>query len=342
VLTQHPSILIFDEPTTSLGEQERQQLLEIIVSLKEYGIGIIYISHNLDEIMKIADRVTVFRDGIQIDTKDIADCSHQSIISMMIGHKQYTTYSRSNKPNRDSVMLEARGVNNHKLKNVNFSLYSGEILGIAGVVGAGKSELAQALFGIDKSYNGQYFYKGMEFKPRTDFALKNGIALVPEERQAQGLIPDFSVENNISLSYLNQFRKGIGIDTNREREIAETYITNLSIKTTGPEQAIKYLSGGNQQKAILSRWLHGDFEIGLFDEPTKGIDVKAKEDIYHLIGALADQGKGVIFFSSYLPELLNVCDRIIVLTNGTFNGEFDPKEKGVEERIVHTMLTGRM
>jgi len=342
VLVQKPSILIFDEPTTSLGEEEREQLLNIIVSLKQIGMGIIYISHNLDEIMKIADRVTVFRDGNLIDTKDISECTPQSIITMMIGHKKYITYHRKEVSKQEQVLLEASNLVNHKLQNINIKLHRGEILGVAGVVGAGKSELAQALFGIDKTTKGRFYLKGQEFKPGTTFSINNRIALVPEERQEQGLIPNFSVEKNISLSYLKQFKKGMQIDTKQERKVADAYIQDLSIKTTGPEQLIKYLSGGNQQKTILSRWLHGGFEIGLFDEPTKGIDVKAKEDIYLLIGALADQGKGIILFSSYLPELLNVCDRIIVLTNGFFNGEFDPKEDGAEEKIVHAMLTGKV
>ena len=206
----------------------------------------------------------------------------------------------------------------------------------------GKSELAQALFGIDKVETGTFSLNGGSFKPCTDFSLKKGIALVPEERQAQGLVPNFSVEKNISLSYLSYFKRGLKIDRGKERKTAEEYIHNLSIKTTGPGQLIKYLSGGNQQKAILSRWLHGDFTVGLFDEPTKGIDVKAKEDIYLLIGSLADKGKGVIFFSSYLPELLNVCDRIIVLNDGKMNGEFNPAHAGVQEKIVHAMLTERV
>jgi ribose transport system ATP-binding protein len=342
VLAQQPSILIFDEPTTSLGEKEREQLLNIIVSLKKMGMGIIYISHNLDEIMKIADRVTVFRDGNLIDTKDISECTPQSIISMMIGHKKYISYHRKEVSKQEQVLLEAANLSNHKLNNVSIKLHRGEIIGIAGVVGAGKSELAQALFGIDKTTKGKFYLNGNEFKPGTAFSLKNSIALVPEERQEQGLIPGFSVEKNISLSHLKQFKKGLQIDTRQERKVADTYIHDLSIKTTGPDQVIKYLSGGNQQKSILARWLHGGFEIGLFDEPTKGIDVKAKEDIYLLIGALADQGKGIILFSSYLPELLNVCDRIIVLVDGSLNGEFDPKEDGIEEKVVHAMLTGKV
>ncbi len=342
VLTQEPSIMIFDEPTTSLGEHERKQLLDIIISLKQHGMGIIYISHNLDEIMKVADRVTVFRDGELIDTKPISECSSQSIISMMIGHKEYVAYQRKRKPNTEEVLLSVKNISNQKLKNVGLNLHKGEILGIAGVVGAGKSELAQAIFGIDKVDEGSFSLNGQAFKPRTDFSLRKGIALVPEDRQAQGLIPNFSVEKNISLSYLRWFRRGIKIDIGKERKTADTYIRNLSIKTTGPVQLIKYLSGGNQQKVILSRWLHGDFNIGLFDEPTKGIDVKAKEDIYLLIGALADKGKGIIFFSSYLPELLNVCDRIIVLNDGKINGQFNPEEQGIQEDIVHAMLTERV
>jgi ribose transport system ATP-binding protein len=339
VLTQEPAIMIFDEPTTSLGESERELLLDIIVSLKQHGIGIIYISHNLDEIMKVADRVTVFRDGSLIGTKPISDLTPQSIVSMMIGQKEYDSYKRNRKRTADSVLLSGRGLTNHRLHNINFSLHHGEILGIAGVVGAGKSELAQAIFGVDRLLEGNLQFNGSSFRPSADFSLKNGIALVPEERQEQGLVPTFSLEKNITLSYLKGFRKGLVIDHAKERTTAEQYIQNLSIRTTGPDQIIKYLSGGNQQKAVLSRWLHGDFEIGLFDEPTKGIDVKAKEEIYLLIGALAERGKGIMFFSSYLPELLNVCDRILVLNDGKLNGEFDPEDDGCHQNIIHAMLT---
>lgn len=340
ILTQKPRIMIFDEPTTSLGEHEQQQLLNIIMSLKKHGIGIIYITHHLDEIMKVADRVTVFRDGLKIETKTINECSPQTIVSMMIGHKQYASYCRVGKYDKNAVLLRANGITNHKLKNVDLTLYRGEILGIAGVVGAGKSELAKAIFGIDRVREGTFVLDGENFKPSTDFALRKGIALVPEERQGQGMIPTFSVEKNISLAYLNGFKRNLCIDTAHERSVAESYIKSLSIKTTGPKQTIRYLSGGNQQKAILSRWLHGDFTVGMFDEPTKGIDVKAKEDIYLLIGALAEQGKGIIFFSSYLPELINVCDRIIVLSEGKNNGEFYPGIDGQQD-IVHAMLTKR-
>lgn len=340
ILVQNPRVMIFDEPTTSLGEKERAQLLEIIKSLKSQDIGIIYISHNLDEIMEIADRITVFRDGAKVDSRAITECTKTSIVSMMIGKKEYVLYSRKEKPDQATTLLRLEGLTNQKLKNINISLHKGEILGIAGVMGAGKSEIARAIYGIDKVEKGCTYLKEKQFNPDIHFSLNNRIAFVPEERQAEGLVASFSVEKNISLAYLNRFKRGLQIDSKRETATAMEYIDKMGIKTTGPGQAIKFLSGGNQQKVILSRWLYGDFEIGLFDEPTKGIDVKAKEDIYRLIGKMADVGKGVIFFSSYLPELLTVCDRIIVMVNGRVNGEYKTGEPDVEQHIFEAMLSG--
>jgi ribose transport system ATP-binding protein len=340
ILVQNPRVMIFDEPTTSLGERERAQLLEIIKSLKSRDMGIIYISHNLDEIMEIADRITVFRDGAKVDSREIGTCTKSSIVSMMIGKKEYVLYSRKEKPDPDTTLLRLEGLCNHKLKNVDISLHKGEILGIAGVMGSGKSEIAKAIYGIDKISHGHTYLKGKRFNPDIHFALSNRIAFVPEERQAEGLVANFSVEKNISLAYLDTFKRGLQIDSKRETATAREYIDTMGIKTTGPGQAIKFLSGGNQQKVILSRWLYGDFEIGLFDEPTKGIDVKAKEDIYRLVGEMADRGKAVIFFSSYLPELLTVCDRILVMVNGRVKGEYRTDEADAEQRIFEAMLSG--
>ncbi len=342
VLVHRPRVIIFDEPTTSLGEEERKRLLEIIKGLKSTGIGIIYISHNLDEVMEISDRITVFRDGRKTGTMYKEEASPEKIVSMMIGHKSYNEYKRDKSYKERDVYLEINNLSTDKLDNINLSLHKGEILGIAGVVGAGKTEIAQAIFGLDKIHKGQIYLYGQKYSPSCQRAISNGIALVPEERQAQGLIPNYSVMKNITLTYLGKWCRNGVMDRQAEIDTANEYIKLMSIKTTGHSQIVKFLSGGNQQKVILSRWLNGDFKIGIFDEPTKGIDVKAKEDIYSLVDRLAGNGKSIMVLSSYLPELLSISDRILVVHDGKIVGEFDPKEENAKEKIMHAMLGGRV
>jgi ABC-type sugar transport system ATPase subunit len=270
------------------------------------------------------------------------DATSEKIVSMMIGHKSYNEYKREDCFKCDDVYLEVKGLNTDVLKNVSFSVNKGEILGIAGVVGAGKTETAKAIFGLDKIHSGEIYLYGKKFVPSCRKAINSGIALVPEERQDQGLIPNYSVMKNITLTYMDKWSKRGIMQQDEEKKVTKEYINLMSIKTTGCSQLVKFLSGGNQQKVILSRWLNGDFKIGLFDEPTKGIDVKAKEDIYNLMNRLASEGKAIVVLSSYLPELLSICDRIVVLHEGRLVGEFDPKEQDAKEKIMHAMLGGRV
>ena len=341
VLVHNPKMVIFDEPTTSLGEEERKKLLNIIKGLKESGLSIIYISHNLEEVMEISDRTTVFRDGKKIGTMDREEATVEKIISMMLGHKSYNNYQRECSYCCEDIHFQAENIYTDRLKDISFDLKKGEILGIAGVVGAGKTEIAKAIFGLDAIEKGHIKVMGKEYLPSPQKAIANGIALVPEERQAEGLIPNYCVSKNTTLTYLDKWTKRLVINRKEEISITNEYIEKLNIKTTGPLQIIKFLSGGNQQKVILSRWLNGDFKIGIFDEPTKGIDIKAKEDIYKLLDNLAKEGKSILMLSSYLPELLGLCDRILVVNDGKIVGEYNPKEDNAEHAIMAAMLGGK-
>lgn len=341
VLVHNPKVVIFDEPTTSLGEEERKRLLNIIKGLKESGLSIIYISHNLEEVMEISDRATVFRDGRKIGTMDRSEATITKIISMMLGNKTYDNYQRGCSYCCEDVCFQAKNIYTDRLKDVSFNLKKGEILGIAGVVGAGKTEIAKAIFGLDSIEKGQMQVVGKEYSPSPKNAIASGIALVPEERQTEGLVPNYCVSKNTTLTYLDKWVKRSVINRKEEICVTEEYIKKLNIKTTGPLQIVKFLSGGNQQKVILSRWLNGDFKIGIFDEPTKGIDIKAKEDIYQLLDSLAKKGKSIIMLSSYLPELLGLCDRILVVHDGRIVGEFNPREDNAEHAIMAAMLGGR-
>ena len=256
-LIYEPDILIFDEPTTALGEEEREKLLDIIVGLKKTGIGIIYISHNIEEIVAISDRVTVFKDGLKVGTLEKEEIEDHKIVGMMIGGQNYEVFVREANKGRREEMLRVENLRTTKLKGIDFSLKSGEILGIAGVIGAGKSEIARAVFGIDKLQSGKIYVKGEPYAPSSTKSVGTGLALVPEERRIQGLVSDFTVRENISLAYIKKFAGRVFIKKKLEQEAALKRIGELSIKTTGPQQIIKYLSGGNQQKVVLSKWLSG-------------------------------------------------------------------------------------
>lgn len=342
VLVYEPRVVIFDEPTASLGASECEHLMQIIETLKEKGLTIIYISHNLEEVERLADRVTVFRNGEKVGLLEGEDIKIDKMVPLMLGDKTYSNYRRENDYATDEVVLDLQNVCTHRLNNVSLQLHRGEVIGIAGVVGAGKTEIANAVFGLDSVHSGKITAFGQEYPHSPTGAIGKGIALVPEERRAQGIVPDFPLTKNVTLTYLNKWVKHGVIQQKQEAEVTDNYIDRLQIKTTGHKQMIKNLSGGNQQKVILSRWLVGDFSIALFDEPTKGIDIKAKEDIYQLIDQLASEGKSVMIMSSYLPELLITCDSIVVMRDGEVAGRFSTREgnENIESDITKVMLGG--
>jgi ABC-type sugar transport system ATPase subunit len=330
------SLIIMDEPTASLSDVEVKELFKIIRNLKDQNIGIIYISHRLKELFKIGDRITILRDGELVKTTDVSEVNTDQVVSLMVGRKINNYYNRR----AHSVGTEVLRVSHLSEKNhftdVSFALKRGEILGISGLVGAGRSELIETVFGARKANSGEVFLKGkkVNFHSPQD-AIRHGFGLVPEERRTEGLIVDDSVEENISLPSL-VFTKVKGL-LNRTwiKSATQEQIKRLSIKTPSGKTITKYLSGGNQQKIVLGKWFARKIDYLLLDEPTRGIDVNAKAEIYSLIFDFVSNGGSVVMVSSELPELLGICDRILVMREGAVSGEFlasEATEKAIMEK----------
>ncbi|MDC7248415.1 MAG: sugar ABC transporter ATP-binding protein [Sphaerochaetaceae bacterium] len=310
-------IIVMDEPTSSLTEKEVDILFKTIKKLKKQNIGIIYISHRMNELNEIADRVTVLRDGEYIDTVNVKGTSREQLINMMVGRELVNFYTKNSIPSKEKI-LEVKNLNDGDLvKDVSFDLYKGEILGFAGLVGAGRSETMKALFGLSNIQNGKIIFDNNIVSindPKK--AINLGIALVPEDRKKEGLYLDKDIIFNTSIEVLGNFIKGIRVDKKKEREIVSKYSKSMNVKTPTLNQLISKLSGGNQQKVIIGRWLATNPRILILDEPTRGIDVGAKAEIYNLINELAKNGIGIIFISSELPEIINMSDRVAVMNHG--------------------------
>lgn len=319
-------VIVMDEPTSSLTENEVEHLFRIIEKLKANGVSIIYISHKMEEILRISDDVTVMRDGKWVATKNRKELDTDAIIRMMVGRELKERYpQREHVPG--GVVLEVEHLSAAAFKEVNFQLREGEILGVAGLVGAGRTELLETLFGIREKAGGRIRYKGQEIKNRTPReAMQNRFAMLTEERRQNGIFADLSVSFNFIIANLDIYRKsGFLSDTLIQKQVAES-IEKIHVKTKSGKTKMGNLSGGNQQKVILGRWLLTDPEILLLDEPTRGIDVGAKYEIYQLMNRLSAQGKSIIMVSSEMPELFGVCDRILVMSNGRQSGIFETKE----------------
>lgn len=328
-------LIIMDEPSATLTENELALLFKIIRQLKKKGITVIYISHRLEEIFQIADRVTVMRDGKHVITDDVKNMTRKRLITYMVGREIENIYPKRNPP-REKVLLEATGLERQGiLHNINFILHEGEILAIAGLVGSGRTELARAVFGADKINDGQIIIRGQkkQFKSVSD-AIKNRIALMPEDRKKQGIISELGVGANITLVGLDKILTKTFINPKLEKKQTNNFIQLLKIQTPAWDHIIKYLSGGNQQKCVLAKWLFVDSDILIFDEPTRGIDVGAKQEIYKLLNELAKEGKGIIMISSELPEVLGIAHRILVMHDGKITGELDANTANQEE-IMH-------
>ena len=325
-LTIGAKVIIMDEPTAALTDEEIQILFRIITELKEKGISILYISHRMDEIFQISDRLTVFRDGKYIATKAIGETDYDDVVSMMVGRSVTNLYPKRNYEKQD-VALELRNVTGKGVHGVNLKLHRGEILGVAGLLGSGTIELSKIVYGALPMTEGEVIINGEKqdcSSPRK--ALKAGIGFVSDDRKQEGLVLIRNIRENISMSSLDKISNGLYLNKAKETENINTQVSRLNIKISSPAQLAGKLSGGNQQKVILGRWLLTDPEVLLLDEPTRGIDVGAKYEIYQLIIDLANRGKVVIVVSSEMPELLGICDRIMVMSGGRLAGEIDAEE----------------
>lgn len=340
-LSQNTKILIMDEPTSSLTKKETEVLFDIIHKLKEKGISIIYISHRMDEIFQICDRITVLRDGKKITTENCDEISMETVIQHIVGadlDKAFEWKERVYSTEGTPVLEVKNLASGTKVKNISFRLYPGEILGVAGLMGSGRSEMVRAIFGIDPINGGEIFVKGKKctIKDPVD-AINAGIALIPEDRRMQGLILQHSVKENIILPIISKIKRGIFLDNRKANDIAETFVKTLNIKTDDIFKTARLLSGGNQQKIVLAKWLANNPDILILDEPTIGVDIGAKTEIMDIIRKLADSGKAVLVISSELQELLAVSDRIIVVHGGEVVKELKRKEIHSEEVLQHAI-----
>ena len=331
-VSQNSRILIFDEPTAALTNNETENLFKLIKKLQSEGVSIIYISHRLEELQIIADRITVFRDGEYIDTVNIEDTDRQGLISLMVGRDLGVDFPRPAKAG-DEKILEVKNLSTDGfLKDVNFTLRKGEILGFGGLVGAGRTEVARALFGLDRISGGEIVMNGRKVDNRTPGeAIANGIGLIPEDRKDQGVLLNLSIRENIGYTFIDQITDWIFVNRKKEKKLVEDFRQKLRIKCSSAEQRVSNLSGGNQQKVVLAKWLAGDCDVLIFDEPTRGIDVGAKQEIYTLIKELAESGKGIIFISSEMPELIGMSERIIVMHEGVIEGELSAEQVSQEK-----------
>ncbi|MCR4891230.1 MAG: sugar ABC transporter ATP-binding protein [Lachnospiraceae bacterium] len=334
-LSVNAKILIMDEPTSALTARECEELFRIIRQLKDRGCGIVYISHRLEELSHITDRVTIMRDGKYITQGNFTDFSMDDIISNMVGREIKEKFPRIECP-KGKKIFEVKNLNAGRLvRDINFSLYEGEIVGFAGLMGAGRTETTRAVFGIDPKESGTIELNGKEVViNRPMDAIKAGIVLAPEDRKKDGLCTKLSVRQNIALPNLDMLCNGLGVvDSKKEVELCDKAVDNLMIKLPSVDVNADTLSGGNQQKVVVGKWLARDSKVVIFDEPTRGIDVGAKVEIYRLMNQLKEQGIAVMFVSSEMPEILGIADRVIVMCDGRITGEVQAKGATQEELL---------
>ena len=334
-VSQNAKLLIMDEPSAPLTSAEVEAMFAIVDKLKAGGVSIIYISHRLDEIFRLADRITILRDGQYVTTLNTDETNKDELVKYMVGRQLTEVYPKRDEICvKDEVIFEAVNVSGNGDKNISFKIHRGEVLGLGGLVGAGRTEFAELMFGMRPKTAGKFIFKGKEISPKTPKdAIELGIGLVPEDRKKEGALLGMSIRCNINMPIYQRISKGTVINEKKEEEIAQTYRKEISIKTPTLDQLVKNLSGGNQQKVILAKWMAADSELLIFDEPTRGIDVGAKQEIYTLINHLVEQGKTVLMISSEMEELMGMSDRILILAEGNMTGELNKSEFN-QERIM--------
>ncbi|MCI8374430.1 MAG: sugar ABC transporter ATP-binding protein [Lachnospiraceae bacterium] len=336
-ISHEAKVIIFDEPSAALTEAEIEELFKIIRDLRDKQMGIVYISHRMDEIKVITDRVTVMRDGGYVGTLITKDCTKDDIINMMVGRVIYEDPKTESAVPKDApIVLKVDHLNAGRMvRDVSFELRKGEILGFSGLMGAGRTETARALFGADPKESGDIYINGQKVDIKTpQDAVKCGIGYLSEDRKRYGIVVDKTVAENSTMASLESFMSGMFIDKKKENQVAQQYVDTLKTKTPGVDQLVVNLSGGNQQKVVIAKWLVRNCDILIFDEPTRGIDVGAKSEIYQLMNELVAEGKSIIMISSEMTEILRMSDRIVVMCEGRKTGELDIAE-ATQERIMH-------
>jgi ribose transport system ATP-binding protein len=342
-LSVHARVLIMDEPTSSLSDRETEYLFRVVKDLRDQGVSIVYISHRLGEVMELADRVVVLRDGENAGDLGHEEISHDNMVSLMVGREISEFYHhKDHQPGQPVLEVDELIVPEWPIHKVSFKVHAGEIVGLAGLVGAGRPEMLKFLFGVSRALGGKVSMDGKEVTPKNAReAMEAGMALVPENRKEEGLLLEMMVSENISMAGLEDNCKGgIFINTDQERLVTDEMIGKLNIRTPGPDQEVQFLSGGNQQKVVLGKWLSVEPKLLLLDEPTRGIDVGAKEEIYALIEELAERGMAILFVSSEMEEILGLSDRAIVMHEGRIAGELSRAELS-EETVMH-LATGKI
>ena len=340
-LSSNARILILDEPSAALTNNEIERLFEIIENLKQQGVAIVYISHRLEEIRRIGDRITVLRDGTYVDTvnvdREVFDKEH--LIKLMVGREITNQFPKETVEFGEEVLRVENLNSPGKVTDVSFSVRKGEILGIAGLVGAGRTETAKIIFGADNDAKGKIFINGKPVKHNSPMdAIKNGVALAPEDRKVEGLLQGLSITDNITITCFEKICNSFVKNDSKARKLVADVCTTLKVRTPSYEQKVNFLSGGNQQKVVLAKWLASDCKIMILDEPTRGIDVGAKVEVYQLMSEMVKQGIGIIMISSELPELLAISDRILVMHESKIQGELS-REEATQEKIL-TLASG--
>lgn len=339
-LLTNAEIIIMDEPTAALTEREIDVLFAIIDKLKQQNVAIIYISHRMEEIFKISDRVTVMRDGVSVSTKRTNETNNDEVVRMMVG-RDLEDYYPEKYSQIGNTVFEVKNLSQEKVfKDISFQVRAGEIVGFSGLMGAGRTEVMRSIFGIDALDGGEIYLDGerITIKNPSD-AIHQGIGFLTENRKEEGLILDYSIRENISLPSIDGFEKNMVIDTKAESDFSEMLMKRLSVKAQSQEDPLTSLSGGNQQKVVLAKWVGIGSKVLILDEPTRGVDVGAKREIYQLMNELADRGVAILMVSSDLPEILGVSDRVIVIHEGKLAGELDQKE-ATEEKIMKLATGG--